>query len=172
MTTQIKKCSGTNVYVIPEMLSGEQCDYLIKYFSTLNKTQILEDIPEISNALWHYIGNKLSGIDFVDGRLGKTFNIIGIKPAITFSKAGFVFGRHIDRQLGGDAFKMLFYLNKLSAGGGTDFYEPYSDDGVYAENNIGTGVLFDIGIEHSSQPFPSGEIKYVIGVRPIINYIQ
>lgn len=108
----------------------------------------------------------------MDGRIGKTFKIVGVKPAITFSKAGFAFGRHIDRQLGGDVFKMLFYLNKLSAGGGTDFFEPYSDEGVSVESNIGTGVLFDIEVEHGSQQFPSGEIKYVIGVRPVINYTQ
>lgn len=168
---EAKECDGTKVYIISDMLSQEQCDYFIKYFSYLTKSQILEDIPEVSEYLWKCIGGKLSGIEFLDGRTGKKFNIIGIKHAITYSKALFAYGRHIDRQLGGDTFKMLFYLNKLSSGGGTDFFEPYSDNGVYAENNIGTGVLFDIGIEHGSHSFPVGETKYVIGVRPVIEYV-
>lgn len=168
---EVKNCAGTNVYILPDMLSVEQCDYFMKYFSGLSKTQILEDIPEISNTLWDYIGNKLSGIEFIDARLDKKFIVIGLKPAITYSKATFAYGRHFDRQLGGDVFKMLFYLNKMSAGGGTDFFEPYSDSGVSSDNNLGTGVLFDIAVEHGSQSFPRGETKYVIGVRPIINYL-
>lgn len=169
----IKKCSGTNIYVIHDILSKEQCKHFIREFSAITELQIIKQIPEVSSYLWNIIGSKLSSIEFVDEKNNKKFHVSSLKPYITITKARFGVGRHVDAQFGGDMFKIFFYLNKLSANGGTDFYEnPDSEEKVSVNNEIGAAVLFDISLEHASQPFPSGEIKHVIGVRPNINYIQ
>jgi hypothetical protein len=163
MIAETKQCDGTNIYVLRNILSQEQCDYFIKEFSEVSEMQIIKQLPETSDKLWSFIGGKLSEIEFMDERRGRKFRITSLKAHVSITKAIFGVGRHIDEQFGGDIFKMFFYLNKLSANGGTNFYEsPDADAKVSVQNEAGAGVLFDIGLEHSSQPFPSGEIKYVM----------
>ncbi len=170
---ELKKCAGSSVYVLKNILSQKQCDYFINEFASINELQIIKEMPEVSSKLWSFISSKISSIEFSDIRAGRNFQITSLKEYISITKARFGgAGKHVDEQFGGDTFKMFFYLNKLSANGGTDFYEKDSDNKVSVNNEVGYGVLFDIGLEHGSQSFPSGEIKHVIGVRPNINYVK
>jgi len=173
MMIEVKQCFGTNIYVLSNILSQEQCDYFIKEFYEVTEAQIIKQLPQISDKLWSFIGNKISAVEFMDEKAKRRFHIISLKDDVTISKARYALRRHTDKKMGDDDFKLFFYLNKLSDNGGTDFYEePDSDNKVSVKNEAGSGVLFDIGLEHGSQSFLSGEIKYVIGVRPIINYVQ
>ena len=170
---EVKQCADTNVYVLKNILSQEQCDYFIKEFSSITELQIIMQMPKVSEALWGFIGSKISPIEFIDEKRSSKFHVVSLKSDITISKARFSLGRHVDKKLGDDHFKLFFYLNKMSANGGTDFYgEPESLNKTSISNEAGYGVLFDISLEHGSQPFPSGEIKYVIGVRPNVNYVE
>jgi hypothetical protein len=67
-------------------------------------------------------------------------------------------------------FKLSFYLNDI-VDAGTIFYGE-NDKEVYVQNKMGRAILFDINLEHASQKFtPHSDIKYVLGARPIIEYI-
>lgn len=167
---EIRECCGTNVYVFKNILSQAQCDFFIKEFYGINELQIIKEMPEVSDKLWGFIGDTLKDIEFYDKKRERNFNIISLKQYVSISKATFGVGRHKDEQFGGDVFKMFFYLNKLSVDGGTYFYENEGEDKITIQNETGNGALFDIDLEHSSESFPRGEIKHVIGVRPNIKY--
>lgn len=171
----IKSCAGTNIYVLHNMLCMQKCEYFIKEFESIYKMQTVTEHPLWANKLWEFTGTKLAEIVFTNGRNNKKFKISGFRDTITISKCRAQLLRHIDNQTTGDEQKLFFYLTAHSKDGGTNFFEGGHEDAnvnkIEIANRCGSAVLFDITLEHESQPFPKGDLKISLGVRPIINYM-
>jgi len=166
----VKKCFGTSIYLMGNILTPEQCEYLRKEIDSVGEHQVIITMPLLSNQLWGFIRDKISAMTFRDELRNKSFRIMGIGSDMTMTRAYSPLGKHKDRADAGVFFKLAFYLNDLSRGGGTNFYD--GENITPVENKMGRGILFDISLEHGSQSFPSGETKYMLGARPIISYTQ
>lgn len=175
---EIKQCCDTNIYILKNMLDEKQCAYFISQFEPIQKMQTVTDVAQWSEKLWEMAGEKLSAVEFYDTQMERSFWVIGFKPTVTVSKCRSPLHRHKDYQTEGDAFKLFFYLTTHTHDGGTDFFEPdptNPDEPLCAKkigvkNELGAGILFDISLEHASQPIPKGDLKISVGVRPIIEY--
>jgi len=189
---QTLQCSNKNIYVIENLLSYEQCDWWMqKQFKNPYYLNKLFKSEPLAKQLWAQIQEKICALEFTDKQ--GTFIITGIINEVTFTKTNLQLEKHIDTKRDKIKYKMFVYLNQLNfpsregvrgghpelvegvreqgcVFGGTDFYEN-GEKKLSIPNIKGNAVLFDIDVEHGSQAIPKGETKFVIGCRPIINYI-
>ena len=166
--TDIIGCNDTSIYVLHHMLSAEQCEYFVREFDPVWRMQTISEYALWSKKLWEFTEHKFKDSWFANRKTGKTFQIIGFKDTITISKCRAPLNRHLDRQTG-DEFKLFFYLTQHAKDAGTNFFDAYENK-VEIKNQLGAGVLFDISLEHGSQPIPYGDLKISVGVRPVIRY--
>lgn len=167
---EIKECEGTEVYLLKNFLSKKQCEDIITLFTYIKENQCVVEIEHLAKKIWNHIGDNIGQMIFNDKRRNKYFKVTGVSNKITVTKVYSPLSKHRDLKSEGEVYKMYFYLNKISSGGGTSFYA-HGEKALEIENEPGSGVLFDIDLEHESQRFPNQERKYVIGVRPIIQYL-
>lgn len=160
-------CNNTNLYLLPAMLTEDQCSVLMTELDRINMKQGILELPDVSRILWQFIGPKISSLVFTDLTEKKQFRVTGIRDSITITMNNKPVIKHFDKATG-DRFKLSFYLNKIDKGG-TIFYGTNTPD-VIIDNEPGAGILFDICVEHEGMPLPGGETKYVIGARPVIEY--
>lgn len=165
---QTLTCDNKKIFLIGNLLSDEQCAWWLKQFKKSSYVNKLFKSEELSKKLWEHISTKICSVEFTDN--DGTFIIRGIINEVTFTKTNCQLARHIDTQKDNIKYKLFIYINQLNAHGGTDFYEN-DEKKVEIPNVKGDAVLFHIALEHGSQPINPNETKYVLGCRPIINYI-
>lgn len=179
---QTLQCSNKNIYIIENLLSNEQCDWWMqKQFKNPYYLNKLFKSEQLAKILWEQIREKITTLEFTDAQ--GTFIITGIINEVTFTKTNVQLQKHIDTKRDNIKYKMFVYLNQIIspsslqggdkgvvAFGGTDFFEN-GEKKLSITNIKGNAVLFDIDIEHGSQAIQKGETKFVIGFRPIINYL-
>lgn len=152
-------CEGTKVFLLEDILTTEQCAVLMKYFTGISDRQTIQPLPALSGKLWEYIGQPLLNYDF-------GFTIKGIEERMTLTQSYNPLGRHRDNGWEKGGWKLAFYLNQLEKEGGTNFYE-HGEMKVRIANKIGSGILFDMKLEHESQP-TYRQRKFMLGARPIV----
>ena len=162
-------CNGTHIYVMPDMLSAEQCDYFIREFDHIWKMQTIVEYPLWAKKIWEFTADKFKDSWFVNFKKQRKFQIVGFKDTVTVSKCRAKLNRHLDNQTTGAEFKLFFYLTQHAKDAGTNFFDT-QENKVEIKNQLGACVLFDISLEHESQPIPHGDLKISMGVRPIIQY--
>jgi hypothetical protein len=168
--TSIHKVNNVYIYKILDLLGNDCCQ---QFINIIDKHQIADNTiirdSEYSKIIWEEIKNKIRDKIFFNGE--KKFKIIGLRKEITITKCMEMSYRHFDSQIDDCQYKLFFYLNKINAGGGTYFYDSHTKERIHITNDKCAGVLFNVCIEHMSEPISSDEIKYVVGVRPLIEYM-
>ena len=107
--------------------------------------------------------DKFDTIDFD----GNTY--VDLHEDVTYSKHFKGIGKHIDKKIYGDRWKMLIYLNHVENGGTVFYTSSKSNESIRVENKPLRAVFFDIQLSHSGQNFSNtnNTVKYAIGFRLI-----
>lgn len=155
-------CHGTRIYLLAEYLDDNQRKSLTYALRNEKYAQGVCRMPAVAQELWEYIGPKISSQVFFDAKRNRHFKVVNISEYITVTNNPQATPIHKDMIVNPrDHFKIAFYLNSVSGGGGTIFYEcderPQEDmPGIVVQNNPGSGVMFDLSLYHAGQSFTSG----------------
>ncbi len=173
LKSEFKECAGTRIYLLKKYISEEQCHDFMQRIDTVGRPQGVFHAPVIAQQLWQCIGPKISSELFYDSDRKKSFRVTGISNTITITNSDVPTPRHKDMTVGAaDTYKLAFFLNAMSSGVGGTLFHDNGGPVVVAENEAGSGIMFDLRLEHEGQPFPkSAGRKYMIGARPHITYL-
>lgn len=140
------------IQIYDDFLDPSDLNDYVKYIQQTKLSQSIIQDGHLTRKFWNKYGHKLS-------------QFRGIDDHVTITANRHPLGRHRDEQFGDEKFKILIYLNTIKDGG-TKFYLPDGNTQLL-ENRRNRLAIFDIQLEHESQKFSPGQVKYIIGFRPL-----
>lgn len=140
------------IWIYDDFLDQEDLQYYLQYIQQSKLAQSIVSAENLTRKFWSKYAHKLPQFSGIDHHVTITANRTPI-------------GRHRDEIYGDEKYKILIYLNNVP-NGGTIFYLPDGETRLL-ENKQNRLAVFDIGLQHQSQPFARGQVKYIIGFRPL-----
>lgn len=155
------------VYVIPNFFSEERCkDCCLIITSNKASESSIKNRPDLIKQFKDDILSKIKNP--IIGVNDKEYVVYDVMDYITLGNQRTNIGKHKDEAKAfNNLWKLTIYVNKLSSGGGTIFYDENNKE-FLVEHKIGSAILFDMSVYHCGQPFPKSENKFAIGFRLLV----